>query len=123
MASFSCGVPQGSMLGPMLFSLYMPTIGSIFRKHNISFHCFADDVQIYLPIKVNSEDPLKHLLNCLQEIRTWMDLKFLNLNENKTDLILFGNPEQVKDLGTLTSFKELLTKCLGVFLDSSFKLD
>ena len=68
----TCGVPQGSVLGPIQFLLYILPLGEILVKHNISFHCLADDVQLYLPIKVDGLAALYPLLDCLTSRHGWV---------------------------------------------------
>src|SRR4029434_5186482 len=88
-ASLSCGVPQGSILGPILFSIYMLPLGQIIQKYNISFNCYADDTQLYLPLKPNDRRNLNSLLDCLEEIKCWMAQNVLKFNENKSEVLLF----------------------------------
>ena len=90
----SFGVPQGSVGGPMLFSLYLQPIGNIVRSHDIKFHCYADDIQLYVSFTPSSKglsDAKGKLEKCIDDISIWMGLNGLKLNENKTELIVFGS--------------------------------
>ncbi|XP_051939816.1 uncharacterized protein LOC127612987 [Hippocampus zosterae] len=126
-AALSCGVPQGSILGPLLFSLYLLPLGSILRKHGIPFHCYADDCQIYVPLSKKDTFSLRPLLSCLGEIKTWMAQNFLKFNEKKTEVILFGPSGPCTFhpvvLGPLSPYLKLTVSNLGLKLDSDFKLD
>ncbi len=69
-AHLTCGIPQGSILAPFLFSLYMVPLGSILRRHGVSFHFYANDTQIYLPIMRNDPSALSTLRRCLDEVKS-----------------------------------------------------
>ena len=122
----TCGVPQGSILGPILFSLYLLPLHLIFESHKVSYHIYADDTQLYFPLK-SGTDSVSSLLACLEDIKAWMDNNFLQLNQKKTDVMLFGPSHLLNNisstLGPLQDNIRDKVKNLGVTLDPELKFD
>ena len=123
-------IPQGSVLGPILFSLYTTPLSNIFCKYDMKYHLYADDSQLYknsLYSDLNSV--IRQTELCIEDTKVWMDSNKLKLNDDKTELILFKNKFQIKDhvdmsldingCDIVTSSK---VKNLGIIFDEDLSL-
>ena len=83
-SSIFTGIPQGSVLGPLLFSLYTSPVSQIFTKAMISYHLYADDTQIYISFSPNqSHDSLSLLSSTLDEVYAWLTSNRLSVQSIK----------------------------------------
>ena len=126
-------MPQGSVLGPLLFALYMQSLSNVICQSGHSYHFFADDSQLH-----NSSIPSDFLAlvhsfkDCIEDIAEWMNVRKLTMNDDKTELIVIGTKSMIYQVtpnltpvsisGYDIPFSQS-ARNLGVFIDETLSMD
>ena len=80
-------VHQGSVLGPMLFTMYIKSLSAIIGSHSIIHHSFADDLHLQMSAPLDGISELLHFMqSCIGDVKAWATENMLKLNDNKTEL-------------------------------------
>ena len=128
------GVPQGSVLSPLMFICYTAPFGEIAHRHGINVHLYADDTQLCLAFSPHSdEDTIQAVMriqDCVAELQDWMNINKLKFNATKTENIVMSAAHiKIKlsmphiKLGDTVVPVSTVAKNIGVFFDDALSMN
>ena len=124
------GVPEGSCLGPLLFTIYSNKLFEVIKYHLPEAHAYADDTQLYLSFSsdtaTNKTDAVIAMERCISDIRTWMRADKLKINDDNNEFMLIGTKQQLSKVnidcltvGSIDVAPITVARNLGTWFDSN----
>jgi len=122
------GMPQGRVLGPLLFAMYISPVGNVISAHGLWYHKYVDDMQVYMAVQPGHD---LRVTMCVDDVARWFLENGLLLNPTDMEAVLFSTTTQRKKIPTASAIDVAeavvpfcdTVKLLGVTLDSSLSMN